>query len=208
MFSCIWPVHRTLSGATSLGQSGSRSDANKSFTRLHHYRSLTIRLFWVISRILVGESYPSAEMPPVYSTALDDWTILWRIFYEQKRMKHATFQRVLWKLDKSAVPTYFSDKLKCSTFPFIKSELDQPSQIPLSGDKTKQYYQHVCQSTLFFRVTYQYIIIWFNLALQNVLRCCSAIWIEWKLKWYFCESLYSWPDESPACQWSWSNQLR
>ena len=42
--------------------------------KLQHYWNLTIRLFSVISRTLIGGSYPSAEMQLVYSTALDNWT--------------------------------------------------------------------------------------------------------------------------------------
>ena len=37
--------------------------------KLQHYWNLTLRLFSVISRTLVGESYPSAEMQLVYSMA-------------------------------------------------------------------------------------------------------------------------------------------
>ena len=45
-FSSVWPMDRTLSGATSLGQSGPVS------------QSLTISLFSVISRTLVGGVLP------------------------------------------------------------------------------------------------------------------------------------------------------
>ena len=55
----IWPIHRTLSGATTPGQSGHGSNGYKGVLRhspkLQYYWSLTIRLFCVISRILVGE---------------------------------------------------------------------------------------------------------------------------------------------------------
>ena len=43
---------------------------------VHHIpqsSSITIRLFSVISRTLVGESYPSAQMQSVYFTAPADW---------------------------------------------------------------------------------------------------------------------------------------
>ena len=40
-----------------------------------HYWDLTIRLFSVISRTLMGGSYPSAEVQSVYSTAPADWAI-------------------------------------------------------------------------------------------------------------------------------------
>ena len=46
-------------------------------SKLQHYWNLTIRLFSVISRILVGGgSYPSAEKQFVYSTAPADWAII------------------------------------------------------------------------------------------------------------------------------------
>ena len=46
MYSFIWPIDRTLSGATTLGQSGPGSDGNEE----GHYWNLSIRLFSVISR--------------------------------------------------------------------------------------------------------------------------------------------------------------
>ena len=77
--SSIWPIARTLSGATTPGQSESGSDANKEVLRIPQRSSitgtLTIRLFWVISRTLIGEeSSTFAEMQSVYSTAPADWT--------------------------------------------------------------------------------------------------------------------------------------
>ena len=57
-FSSIWSIDRTLSDATSLGQSGLRSDGNNGVSRIpwnsKHYWSLTIRLLSVISKTLVG----------------------------------------------------------------------------------------------------------------------------------------------------------
>ena len=41
--------------------------------KLRHYWNLTIRLFSVIYRILVGGSYSSAEMQSMYSIAPADW---------------------------------------------------------------------------------------------------------------------------------------
>ena len=38
-----------------------------------HYWNLTIRLFSVIPRTLIGGPYNSAEVKPVYSTAQADW---------------------------------------------------------------------------------------------------------------------------------------
>ena len=76
--SSIRPVDRTLSGATTLSQSGPGSNSNEGGTphlpMLQHYWNLTIRLFSVIFRTPVGGgSYPSAEKQLVYSTAPTDW---------------------------------------------------------------------------------------------------------------------------------------
>ena len=46
---------------------------NPHSSKLQHYWNLTIRLFSVISRTLVGGSYPSAEKQSAYSTGSDDW---------------------------------------------------------------------------------------------------------------------------------------
>ena len=59
-------MDRALSGATIAGQSGPRSNGNEGGLRisknLQHNCSLTIRIFSVISRALMGVgSYPSAE---------------------------------------------------------------------------------------------------------------------------------------------------
>ena len=51
-FSSIWPIVRTLSGATTPGESGPGSDSNERI--LQHYWYITIRLFSVISRTLIG----------------------------------------------------------------------------------------------------------------------------------------------------------
>ena len=60
-FSSIWPIDRTLSGATTPRQSGPESDGNdgySTFSKLQHYWNFTIRLFNVISRTLWGEILP------------------------------------------------------------------------------------------------------------------------------------------------------
>ena len=83
-------------GTTTLGQGGPWSDFNKGMTphssklephylmqflyhiqntKLQHHRNLTLRLFSVIYRTLIGRgSYPSAEVQLMYSTAPGDWT--------------------------------------------------------------------------------------------------------------------------------------
>ena len=79
--SSIWPIDRTLSGVTTPGQSGPGSDGNEGVLcnpkKLKDYWSITIRLFSIITRTLIGEngggSYLSAEMQSVYSTASADW---------------------------------------------------------------------------------------------------------------------------------------
>ena len=77
-FSSIWLIDRSLSGATTPGQSGPGSIGYEGVLhtpqKLQHYRSLTIRLFNVISRTLVGGVLPLCwEMPSVYSTAPVNW---------------------------------------------------------------------------------------------------------------------------------------
>ena len=72
--SSIWPIDRTLSGATPPDQSGPRSVGYSAFPKTPHYWNLTIRLFNVLSRTLVDwRSYPSVEMQLVYSTAPAYW---------------------------------------------------------------------------------------------------------------------------------------
>ena len=76
-FSSIWPIDRTLSGATTLGQSGPRSDGSKEILRIPQNVSLT----WASpSDCLMsypghslGKFYPSADMQSVYSIAPADW---------------------------------------------------------------------------------------------------------------------------------------
>ena len=56
--SSIWPIDRTLSSASTPGQSGPRSDSNEGVLhipkKLQHCWNLTIRLFSVISTTLIG----------------------------------------------------------------------------------------------------------------------------------------------------------
>ena len=61
-----------LSSATTPGQSGLRSNGTTHSPKLQHCWNLTIRLFSVISRTLVGGSYPYAEVQSVYFTASAD----------------------------------------------------------------------------------------------------------------------------------------
>ena len=66
--SFILPIDRTLSGATTLGQSGPGSDSNKALTGAipsDYFVSYPVHSF--------EESYPSTEMQSVYSAAPADW---------------------------------------------------------------------------------------------------------------------------------------
>ena len=65
-FSSIWAIDKTLSGATTPGQSRPGSEGNKEVLRIPQSSSntwsLSIRLFRVISGHSLGESYLFAEM--------------------------------------------------------------------------------------------------------------------------------------------------
>ena len=70
--SSVKSIHRDLSGATILGQKGPGSNGNEVV--LQNQWNLTIRLFSVISRTLMGGgSYLFAEVQSMYSTAAADW---------------------------------------------------------------------------------------------------------------------------------------
>ena len=67
-FSSTWPIEQWQGRSTPL------------FPKILYYWNLTIRLFSVILRTKIGESYPSAEMQSVYSTAPADcakWILVW-----------------------------------------------------------------------------------------------------------------------------------
>ena len=77
-FSSIWPIDRSLSGATTPGQSGLGGNSNEGV--LHISQSLGITANSASDCLVsyqnicwVGGSYPSAEMQLVYSTAPADW---------------------------------------------------------------------------------------------------------------------------------------
>ena len=61
-FSSIKPIDKTLSGTTTLGLSGPGSNGNEGvlyiYPKYQYYWNLTIRLFSVISRTLVGGILP------------------------------------------------------------------------------------------------------------------------------------------------------
>ena len=71
--SSIRPINRTQSGATTLGQSEPGSDGNEGLLRIPQSSSITEASLSYCLVSLTGhslwESYPSAEMQSVYSTA-------------------------------------------------------------------------------------------------------------------------------------------
>ena len=84
-FSSIWPIDRTLSGVITPGQSGPGSDGDEGVLCIPQNCSIT---GVTSSDCLVSytghslkESYPSAEMQSVYSTAPADWATLKQRFY-------------------------------------------------------------------------------------------------------------------------------
>ena len=75
----LWPIDRTLSGATTPHQSGPGSNGNEGVFCIPQSSSITRAS---LSDCLVSytghsmvEFYPSAEMQSVYSTAPADWAI-------------------------------------------------------------------------------------------------------------------------------------
>ena len=79
-FKCqnsIWSIDRILSSAANLGQNGPGSDDNEGVLRIPQSFSIIgaslsdCLTSWCGH--LSGESYPSAEMQSVYSTAPTDW---------------------------------------------------------------------------------------------------------------------------------------
>ena len=75
--SSIWPIDRTLSGATTLGQSGPWSDGNEWVLCIPQNSSITEASpsDYLVSYpgYRLGEFYPSAEMSSEYSSSPADW---------------------------------------------------------------------------------------------------------------------------------------
>ena len=76
----IWPIDRTLSSATTPGQSGPKSDGNKVVLCIHQSSSITTAS---PSDCLVshpghslGKSYFSTEMQSLFSAVPTDWASL------------------------------------------------------------------------------------------------------------------------------------
>ena len=80
-FSSIQPIDRTLSGATTLGQSGPGSDGNEVLLQIPKSSSITRTspsdCLVSYSGHSLGESDPSAEVQSMYSTAPANWAINW-----------------------------------------------------------------------------------------------------------------------------------
>ena len=79
-FSSIWPINRTLSSATTPGQSGLGSDGNEGVVRISQSSNITgtspsdcFVSYAGHSLVVGGGSYPFAELQSVYFTALTDW---------------------------------------------------------------------------------------------------------------------------------------
>ena len=101
-FSSILPIHRTLIRCYHSGLEWTwerwQWRGTPHSPKLQHYWNLTIRLFSVISRTLVGGGgYPSAEVQSVYSTAPADWAKQWGFGFKP-----------FFTIQYSKVSTYFS----------------------------------------------------------------------------------------------------
>ena len=76
-FSSIWPIDRTLSSATTPGQSGPGSNGNEGVLRIPQISSITGTSpsdgLMSYPGHSLGEFYPSAEKQSVYSTTPSDW---------------------------------------------------------------------------------------------------------------------------------------
>ena len=82
-FSSIWPIDRTLSGATTPVQSWPGSDGNEGVLCIPQSSNFTgtspsaclVSYLGHSLLVVVGGSYPSAEKQLVYSTAPADWAM-------------------------------------------------------------------------------------------------------------------------------------
>ena len=77
--SSIWPIDKTLSGATNMGQSGAGSDSNEKVLHISQSSSITgaspSDCLMSYPGHLLNKSYPSAEMQSVYSAAPAEWAV-------------------------------------------------------------------------------------------------------------------------------------
>ena len=92
-FSSIWPIDRTLSGATTQDQSGPRSDVNKEVLRIPQSSSISgaspsdCLVSYPGHSLRWGGSYLSAEKQSVYFAAPINWAIDLLIFVVYKLSK-------------------------------------------------------------------------------------------------------------------------
>ena len=121
-FSCIWVIDRTLSGATTLGLSGPGSNGNEEVLCIPQNSSITgtSQSDCLVSYLehLLEESYHSAEMQLVYSTAPADWTIPPKKGYPHYDTKlYLRVRLQFWRCEKCWVPLhcYYS----CSLWPGV-----------------------------------------------------------------------------------------
>ena len=78
----IWPIDRTLPGATTSGQCGPGNDGNEGIFHIPHSSSITGALpsdYLVSYPGNLGESYSSAVIQLVYSTAPAEWAMQFSI---------------------------------------------------------------------------------------------------------------------------------
>ena len=116
-FNSIWPIDRTLSGATTPAKSGPGSNGNEGVLRIPQSSSISgtspSDCFVSYSEQLWrGRAYPSAEVQSVYSTApanwiKDSWWAIVRFYYWCSRFlygtqnySHKRLIMVLWFLKK------------------------------------------------------------------------------------------------------------
>ena len=83
-FNSIWPIDRTLSGATTLGLNGPGSDGNEGLLCIPQNSSIirtspSDHLLSCLGHSL-GAFSPSAEVQPLYSRVPADWANSYRIF--------------------------------------------------------------------------------------------------------------------------------
>ena len=72
--SSIWPMDRTLSGTTTLGQSGSGSDGNEGVLGITGASPSDCLMSY--TGLSLEESYLSAEMQAVYSAVPANWAYI------------------------------------------------------------------------------------------------------------------------------------
>ena len=96
----IWPIDWTLSGATTLDQSGPGNDGIKGVLCIPQSSSITgtspSDCLVSYPEHLLGESYPSTEVQYMYFTALADWKKS-IIIDDEKLHKPITIKEIKWK---------------------------------------------------------------------------------------------------------------